>query len=292
MYHILKGMWGNKGGHDGEFRRPEGISVDSKGNIYVADCDNHRIQKFNSRGEFLHKWGQYGSGNGQFNQPIAIAIDSNDYVYVTERYNTRVQKFDLNGNFIKVIGFGTGSDYLYSTQGIAVESDDDIVVVNGHGISKYSSNGNFIRSWGSHGYGDGQFQAPEGIAVDSDDDIYVPDRGLHRVQKFDPQGDFIRKWGQWPQLDNPVAIACFTRNSILVVNSDVNNVLEFTRDGYFITHWGDQFTWSAGGVAINKKNGWHYITSQRNDNVVAYHWDFGSPGIGGPSGGGFEPDVL
>ena len=147
MYHILKGMWGNKGDHDGEFRRPQGISIDSKGNIYVADCDNHRIQKFNSRREFLHKWGQYGSGNGQFNQPIAIAIDSNDYVYVTERYNTRVQKFDLNGNFIKVIGFGTGSDYLYGTQGIAVESDDDIVVLNGHRISKYSSNGNFIRSW-------------------------------------------------------------------------------------------------------------------------------------------------
>ena len=36
---------------------PNGIAVDSSGNVYVADADNNRIQKFNSNGTFITKWG-------------------------------------------------------------------------------------------------------------------------------------------------------------------------------------------------------------------------------------------
>ena len=52
-----------------------GIAVDSSGNVYVADSDNNRIQKFDSNGNFITKWGSNGSGDGQFNGPIGIAVD-------------------------------------------------------------------------------------------------------------------------------------------------------------------------------------------------------------------------
>jgi DNA-binding beta-propeller fold protein YncE len=38
--------WGSRGAADGEFYLPMGIVVDSSGNVYVADTQNHRIQKF------------------------------------------------------------------------------------------------------------------------------------------------------------------------------------------------------------------------------------------------------
>jgi tripartite motif-containing protein 71 len=41
--------WGVKGTGNGEFNGPEGISVDSHGNVYVTDAENHRIQKFSLR---------------------------------------------------------------------------------------------------------------------------------------------------------------------------------------------------------------------------------------------------
>jgi hypothetical protein len=50
-------------------------------------------------------------------------------------------------------------------------------------IQKFTSSGEFIRASGSHGTGDGQFEAPFDIAVDSNDDIYVTDRDLQRVYK-------------------------------------------------------------------------------------------------------------
>jgi hypothetical protein len=44
--------WGTSGTGDGQFSTPTGITVDSWGNVYVADLTS-RIQKFNPVGEFL-----------------------------------------------------------------------------------------------------------------------------------------------------------------------------------------------------------------------------------------------
>ncbi|MCK4732251.1 MAG: hypothetical protein KAT65_07315, partial [Methanophagales archaeon] len=40
--------WGSGGTGEGEFNEPAGIAVDSSGNVFVADRDNNRIQKFDS----------------------------------------------------------------------------------------------------------------------------------------------------------------------------------------------------------------------------------------------------
>jgi len=48
--------WGKKGNSPGEFNIPHGIDLDAKGNIYVADRENNRIQKFTAEGIFLKEW--------------------------------------------------------------------------------------------------------------------------------------------------------------------------------------------------------------------------------------------
>ena len=67
---------GSRGGGDGEFRAPRGMTVDSAGDVYVADTDNDRIQVFDSDGNFLRKWGSEGFGNNQFFGPRDVALDS------------------------------------------------------------------------------------------------------------------------------------------------------------------------------------------------------------------------
>jgi tripartite motif-containing protein 71 len=86
MDHLFKGMWGQTGTGDGQFKGPNGIAVDSDGNVFVADSGNARIQKFSSTGQFLGKWGRGGNGDGQFLKPYHIAIDSNNDIYVTEDF--------------------------------------------------------------------------------------------------------------------------------------------------------------------------------------------------------------
>ena len=82
-------------------------AVDSSNNVYVADQDNNRIQKFDSSGKFITKWGSYGNGDGQFHNPDGIEVDSSGNVYVSDTDNNRIQKFDSNGTFITQWGSGS-----------------------------------------------------------------------------------------------------------------------------------------------------------------------------------------
>jgi DNA-binding beta-propeller fold protein YncE len=88
---VLK--WGSFGTGDGQFREPNGVAVDSSGNVYVNDWINHRISKFDSEGTFLTQWGEEGTGGGQFLGPWDAAVDSSGNVYVADTGNFRIQKF-------------------------------------------------------------------------------------------------------------------------------------------------------------------------------------------------------
>ena len=59
--------WGSTGSSNGQFDSPNGIAVDSSGNVYVTEDNNNRIQKFNSNGGFItQSGGSTGFSNGQF----------------------------------------------------------------------------------------------------------------------------------------------------------------------------------------------------------------------------------
>ncbi|MCG8620899.1 MAG: NHL repeat-containing protein, partial [Proteobacteria bacterium] len=52
-FHSSKG---SEGSGNGQFKGPHDIAFDSAGNMYVTDANNHRIQVFNSEGQFLRVW--------------------------------------------------------------------------------------------------------------------------------------------------------------------------------------------------------------------------------------------
>lgn len=69
------------------------------GDVYVNDLSNHRIQKFNSNGDFILLRGGFGGEDGLFNAPQGIAVDSalpTNNVYVADTNNNRIQKFTLS----------------------------------------------------------------------------------------------------------------------------------------------------------------------------------------------------
>ena len=68
------------------FDQSRGIALDNWDYIYVADTDNHRIQKFTSEGQFMDVGGSCGSGDGQLARPYGIATDSSGFIYVTEPF--------------------------------------------------------------------------------------------------------------------------------------------------------------------------------------------------------------
>ena len=86
------------GSIDGQFNRPFGFAVNpSTGSVFVADFINHRIQVFDSSGNFIAKWGTVGSADGQFSFPAGVAVNpTTGNVYVADTGNNRIQVFFLD----------------------------------------------------------------------------------------------------------------------------------------------------------------------------------------------------
>ena len=196
------------GDGNGQFRSPNGVAVDASGNVYVADTQNHRIQKFNSSGNYLTQWGSQGSGNGDLDVPWGVAVDTSGNVYVADYSNHRIQKFDSNGAYqtqwgtfcdTHVSGADMCDGHFDYPRGVAVDAAGSVYVAdyNNHRIQKFEADGTFLMKWGAFGGVDGFFYEPWGVAVDSEGNVYVADSKSHRMQKFDDEGTFLTKWGKY-----------------------------------------------------------------------------------------------
>ena len=242
--------WGEPGNADGQFSEPSGISIDSSGNIYVADSLNNRIQKFDDQGAFILKWGSAGSGIGQFDSPQGIAIDSSDCVYVVDRSNNRIQKFDHSGNFLMAWGSsGSANGNFDRPFGIAVDSSDNIYVTDSGNdrVQKFNSSGNFLSNWGATGSGTGQFVLPQAIAIasagDYPDTVYVGD-ATNRIQRFDTDGGsaaaMFADGRDDGQLKDLRGIAVDSASHLMVSDSGNSRIQNLwpVGDGGFVTKWG------------------------------------------------------
>jgi DNA-binding beta-propeller fold protein YncE len=93
--------WGEPGSEPEQFNLPHSVWVDRQERVYVADRENHRIQIFNSKGEFITMW-------TDFRQPTDLFIDVDDNLYISELQH-RVSIMNLDGEILARLG-GESSD--------------------------------------------------------------------------------------------------------------------------------------------------------------------------------------
>ena len=114
--HNIKPMWGDEGrmslelvrkiggldvvDENLQFYRPNRMAFDSKGNMYVLDWGNYRIQKIDPQGNFLLSIGKRGEGPGEFSSPGAFQIDIYDKLYVGDNSTNRIDVFNTDGTFL------------------------------------------------------------------------------------------------------------------------------------------------------------------------------------------------
>jgi DNA-binding beta-propeller fold protein YncE/TolB-like protein len=233
---------------------PSGLAVDASGDVYIADDDNNRIQKFSAGGNLLTQWGRTGRRNwspgedeeidemeGKFFRPRGIAVDARGHVYVADSGNNRIQKFDANGTFISQWGGpGKSTGKFQQPNDVAIDALGNVYVADSgnHRIQKFNADGNFVTQWGSNGTGQGQFDTPVALAVDAYRNVYVADLENRRLQIFESDGTFIAKLEDESLRVAPVAIAVNEAGSIYIADNNGGIVRKFDIERSYLTDWG------------------------------------------------------
>jgi DNA-binding beta-propeller fold protein YncE len=229
--------FGSSGTMPGQFRSPASVSLDSFGNLLVADTGNSRIQKFDSSGRFLMEFGGLGSSEGSLDRPTDC-VENSLSIYVVDSAKQSVLEFDSNGRFLSVCvsreklgeqypGFEP-TNIAFSDAGYVFvgDADADAVMV-------------FSRFWdpvavvGGFGAGEGRFSKPGGMTVDRHGELFVCDTGNDRVQVLSSTGNFlrdIRVCAGEPGCE-PGDVAIGTDGATYVADAGLGRVIVLDKDG-------------------------------------------------------------
>jgi hypothetical protein len=177
------------GAENGAFNFPGGIAIDQYQNIYISDCSNNRIQKFDSNGNYITQWGSYGSGDGQLINPAGLSVnDRLNYVYIMDKGNNRIAVFDVNGGFITNFGSGgTNHGQFINPNSIIADYYTGYIAVADSGnyrVQLFDSNFNYITSFGSYGSYDDHLNYPFKIIMDPYLTIVVSDISNDSIKLF------------------------------------------------------------------------------------------------------------
>ena len=195
----------------------DGIGVDRKGNVYIADENNHRIRKVDvSTGVITTIAGKGTAGfsgdNGpatdaELNSPFDVAVDNIGNLYISDYYNLRIRKIDNHGIITTVIGTGvyghTGDggpatsatiDHIYS---LCVDVKNNLYIGDGVQIRKMDVKTEIITTIAGNGTstsgGDGGPASlagfiPRFLTISNAGDVYIGDLTNNNVRVVDNSG--------------------------------------------------------------------------------------------------------
>lgn len=271
---------------NGEFNTPFGVAVDNSGNVYVADTNNHQIQKFTSNGTFVTKWqtiGSVGSGIGELHSlPYGVAVDSLGTVYVVDSYYNCITKFTSDGTFIAKWGTrGSGNGQFNAPSAVAVDNSGIVYVADtgNHRIQTFTTDGTCLSAWGSEWFGEGKLDSPSGVAVDNAGYIYVTDTGDELIKKFTSDGTLVTKWraigsGTGELSGLPYGVAVDDTGTVYVTGMYYGRIQMFTSNGTFLTQWG-KYGSEPGefctplGIAVDR-SGAIYVADTNNNRIQMF----------------------
>ena len=218
---------------------------DKDDHLYLMDLTD-RVQVFDRDGTYLRGWRM---PELNVDGPSGVSVDRYGRLLVADTHFYRVLVFSPEGKILLQIGDGvqgsTPGRFGYPCDVVCDRAGNFYIADYGENdrIQVFSPEGKWLRQWGGHGYGPGEFLRPRALAIDEDDQIYVADSGTHRIQVFSTAGKLLRTWGtrgSGPgELAYPFDVAIGPDGSVFVCEYGNHRVQKFTKDGRPLATWGE-----------------------------------------------------
>jgi hypothetical protein len=169
------------------------VRVDPQDNIWIVDAGSNQIVKFDSDGRYVLVLGRKPEN---INVRPGAGVPARGGV-IPEAAGGRAGgggEGGGRGGGRGTPGAGINGDGFSYPADVTWDRAGNIYVADGFGtnnrIAKFTKDGDFIKTWGQTGSGQGQFNKIRGIAVDAAGNLYVADSGNNRIQVFDGEGAF------------------------------------------------------------------------------------------------------
>ena len=243
---------------------------------------------------YSHTIGRGEEAGPGFKNPIALALGEGDVMYVVNRSydfradSKRITICTVGEEYIGEIGNagrlggemvddGESADpgSLVWPVSISLDSQGNLYVSDEwlNRISMFTSDGDWLGSWGIKGKADGEFDKPSGIAFDHEDNLYIVDTGNNRIQKFTKD-----KWGHEGTGDGefnmPWGIDIDSNGDVFIADWRNDRIQKFTSDGQFLMKLGVP---GSGDGELNRPTdmavdgqGLIYVADWQNDRVQVF----------------------
>ncbi|XP_070546047.1 tripartite motif-containing protein 2-like [Ptychodera flava] len=239
---VIKGLVktiGSEESAQGKYNNPWSVAINKDRDIVTADTGNNRLQITTREGIFK-KILKFIEFNKLFT-PRDIAISSNNTYYSSDYNIKQVVVSDENGHVIRCFG----QNELKNPYGLGISPVDGNVYVTDYMygwncVRIYTQHGIYLRSFGSEGKGQGQFNCPWGVVISTTGMVFVADHDNHRIQVFNADDQYLYSFNCQSgdgKMRNPRGIAIEKDKYVYVStgsHSDPSSLLKFESSGKFV----------------------------------------------------------
>lgn len=255
------------------FNVPFDVATDAKGNVYVADSENHGLRRIAPTGvvSTLAGGGVAGFADGlgsaaRFKELSGVATDKLGFMYVADYGNHAIRRVSPGGLVVTIAGDGTPgfvdgvgkaarfnhpTDLTVDSQGNVYVSDE-----HNHAVRKIAPDGTVTTLVGGQGPGfvDGdrataRINMPSDVAIDVAGNLYVADTENHAIRKLTPEGQlttlagagepgYADGAGSAARFDTPYGVVVDDQRRIYVADANNHRIRLITPSGEVTTFKG------------------------------------------------------